>query len=155
MRCSAAGTASGLALMGICRKSSAKNGSSSVISSVPLLRKTSMSVGALDRGEEEITMQLLDEQLGPLAHATPQDGAPVSVHLQHVLLGLLLRITKNPLKNHRYVGHQVDRIVMHHHLPWQIERLLCPNLFRDLRTLDRAAYLRGDVHRFPVSNDGH
>ena len=51
------------------------------------------------------------------------------MHLEHVHLRLLLRITKDPLKNHRDVSHQIHRIVMHHHLPRKIERLLCLDLF--------------------------
>ena len=51
----------GLALAGICRKSSARKGSISLISSVPLLRKTSISVRSLDRRKQQVTVQLLDK----------------------------------------------------------------------------------------------
>ena len=46
------------------------------------------------------------------------------MHFQHVALGLFARITKHALENHRNVSHQIDRIVVHDHLPGEIQLFL-------------------------------
>src|SRR5262245_1065879 len=71
IRFSAAGTPSGLVLAGICRRSSARNGSSSEISIWFLRRQISISTDLLDCCEQEIAMHLLDVKLRRLSHATP------------------------------------------------------------------------------------
>src|SRR5438552_5010807 len=130
-RCSAAGAPSGLALAGICRSSSARNGSSSEISIAPLRRQISISTWLFQCGEKEITVQLLHIKLGGLAHAAPQNRSPVMMHFQHVSLCFLARIAEDPLENHGHIAHQIYRIVVDHHLPRKIELFFQTRFFFD------------------------
>src|SRR2546428_1811123 len=43
------------------------------------------------------------------------------MHLQHVKLRFFARITEHALKHHRHVTHEINWIVVHHHLPRHIE----------------------------------
>src|SRR6266498_2597761 len=67
MRSSAAGTPSGFALAGICRRSSARNGSSSEISISSLRRQISISTSLFERGEQGIAEDALENH-GHIAH---------------------------------------------------------------------------------------
>jgi len=68
-------------------------------------------------------VQLLDVKFGALPHPTPQNRAPLLMHFQHVTFGFFTRITKYPLENHGYVGHQIHRIIVNDNQPWRIETL--------------------------------
>ena len=70
-----------------------------------LRRQISISTDLLERGEQQITMQLLHVKFGALAHAAPQNGTPFLMNFQHVSLRFLARITENALKNHGHVTH--------------------------------------------------
>src|SRR5581483_4982118 len=43
------------------------------------------------------------------------------MHFKHMFLGFLAGITKYPLKNHRYIAHEIYGIIMDNDLPWKIE----------------------------------
>src|SRR5215470_13198025 len=103
MRSSAAGAPSGLALAGICRSSSARNGSNSEISIWSLCWEISISTDLFQRCEQEIAVQLLHIKLGRLSHTGPQDRTSLVMHFQHMSFRFFARIAKNPLKNHRDV----------------------------------------------------
>src|SRR2546428_92423 len=132
-RCSAADAPSGLALVGICRSNSARNGSSSEISIWLLRRQISISARLLKSGQQEVTVQLLHIKFGALPHAAPQNRSPFVMHFQHVPLRFLARIAEDALENHGHVTHQIDRIVMHHHLPGKIELFLRTGFFFNRR----------------------
>lgn len=66
-------------------------------------------------------MKLLDVELSTLAHAAPQNRAAFVMDLQHVTLRLFSRITEDALEDHRHVSHEINRIVVHHDLPWHVE----------------------------------
>src|SRR5882724_2683658 len=132
-RCSAACTPSGFALAGICRRSSARKGSSSEISMWSSRRRICISARLLQGGEQEVTMQLLHIQLGPLAHSAPQNRPAFLMHFQHMPLCFFAWITENPLENHRHVTHQVHRIIVHHHLPRNIELVFRTRFLFDRR----------------------
>ena len=76
-------------------------------------------------------MQLLHVKLRPLAHAAPQDRASVMVDLQHMSFRFLARIAENALENHGHVAHQIDRIIVHDHLPWKVKVFFRTRLFLD------------------------
>ena len=69
-------------------------------------------------------MQLLHEQLGPLAHTAPQNRLSLTMHLEHVHLRFFLWVAEDFLENHRDVGHQIDRVIVDYDLPGQIQILL-------------------------------
>jgi hypothetical protein len=68
-------------------------------------------------------MKLLNVEFGAFAHSAPHDRAAVMMDLQHMPFGFLPRVSKYSLKDHRHIGHQIDWIVMHHHLPGDIQFL--------------------------------
>src|SRR5206468_3875113 len=54
---------------------------------------------------------------------------------QHVSLRFIAGITKDALENHRYIAHQIYRIIVNHHLPRHIKRLFSTRfLFNRWRT---------------------
>ena len=53
------------------------------------------------------------------------------MHFQHVPFGFLARETENLLKDHRHVGHQIDRIVMNYDLPGNIDRFIAGGIVLD------------------------
>ena len=57
------------------------------------------------------------------------------MHFEHVLLCFLARETEDALKDHGDVGHEIDRVVMHHYLPWKIEFFFLFGLLFDHRSL--------------------
>src|ERR1051326_7950851 len=132
-RCSATAAPSGLALVGICRSSSARNGSSSEISIAPLRWQISISTRFFHCCEQKVPVQLLYIQLGPLAHAAPQNRTPVVMHLQHVSFCFFAGITEDALENHGHITHEIDRIVVHHHLPGKIELFFRARFLFDCR----------------------
>src|ERR1700750_3043908 len=99
MRCSATAASSHFVLAGIWRRSSARKGSSSVSSRTSPLRRNSISDDALDCGEQEVPVQLLDVEFGALAHTAPQNRAALLMDFEHVPFGFLARIPKDLLKN--------------------------------------------------------
>ena len=66
-------------------------------------------------------MQLLHVKLGSFPHSAPQNRATFVMDFEHVTFRLFARITKNALKNHRHVSHQIHRIVVDDDLPRDIE----------------------------------
>ena len=55
------------------------------------------------------------------------------MHFQHVFLRFVARIPEDTLKNHRYVAHQIDRIIVNHDLPRYIERFFLTCFLLDCR----------------------
>ena len=81
-------------------------------------------------------MKLLDVEFGALAHPAPQNRASLLVHFEHVFFRLLARETENALEHHRDVRHQIDGVVMHDNLPWEIEFFGGASLLLDHRIFD-------------------
>jgi len=53
----------------------------------------------------------------PFPGTGPDDGAPLLMHLKHMLLGPVVIKAEDFLENEDDVGHQVDRVIQHDHLP--------------------------------------
>src|SRR5438045_8235040 len=103
IRCSSAGTPSGLVLAGICRNNSARNGSRSEICNASFSRQMSMaSADFFERREQQITMKLLHVKLAALPHPAPQDRTTILMDLEHVALSFPALLTKHTMKNHRH-----------------------------------------------------
>lgn len=82
-------------------------------------------------------MELLDVELGALAHSAPHDGASALVHFHHVLFGLLAGKSEDALEDHGDIGHQIHGIVVHHHLPGQINLIGRFRFLLDNRIINR------------------
>ncbi|MEY2439726.1 MAG: hypothetical protein QOI34_1111 [Verrucomicrobiota bacterium] len=78
-------------------------------------------------------MQLLHIQFGPFPHPGPQNGTSVMMHFEHMFFRFLPGVTENALKNHGYVGHQIDGVIVDDDLPGQIETLLRFGFFFNCR----------------------
>src|SRR5260370_3154826 len=104
--------------LGTFRSNSASIGSISVSSiEFSFNRRISISLCFLQRCQQEIAMELLDVKLRPFPRTGPNYRSTLMVDFQHMLLRLLLRVPKDPLKNHRDVAHQIHWVVVHHNAP--------------------------------------
>ena len=69
------------------------------------------------------------------------------MHFQHVLFRSFSWITKNALKHHCHITHQVHRVIVHNDIPWHFDLLFgCFLLFNRRRFQCRAGeidYQRG------------
>jgi hypothetical protein len=84
-------------------------------------------------------VQLLHIKFRTLTHPAPQDGTSLMMHFQHVSFRLLARIAENALKNHCHIRHQIDGVIVHHHLPRHIDIFLGIRLFFNRRIRHRRA----------------
>lgn len=66
-------------------------------------------------------LQLFDIELGLFAPAGPNDAFSLLVDVEHHLFGFFAAVAKNAADHHGDVGHEIDRIVMHNHMPWLVE----------------------------------
>src|SRR6476661_6036225 len=69
-------------------------------------------------------MQLLDVKFRPFTRTGPNNRAPLVMDLQHMLLGFGFGESKNPLKNHGHVAHQIHGIIVYDNVPRSSERRL-------------------------------
>ena len=69
-------------------------------------------------------MKLLHVKLRAFADSAPQNRTAFLMDFEHVTFRLFPRVTKNSLKNHRHVRHQIHRIVVNDDLPRDIELFL-------------------------------
>ena len=81
-------------------------------------------------------MELLHIKLRALSHPAPQNRSPFVMHLQHMTFSFFARVPKHPLEYHRYITHQVYRIVMNNDLPRQIDFLRRAGFLFDDRIFD-------------------
>lgn len=84
-------------------------------------------------------MQLLDVKFGAFPHAAPEDGAALLMHFEHVLFRFFPGITKDALKDHCDIGHQIDGIVVHDNQPGKINVLFRLRFLLNRRFLDGGA----------------
>ena len=89
------------------------------------------------------------------------------MHLQHMALGFLARVAEDSLEHHCHITHQIDRIVVHHHLSWKVDIFFrtrfffdrglinCrrPRIFRNRKPHNRHDFLRR--HFVPKRHSGH
>lgn len=66
-------------------------------------------------------LHLLDEELGFFPLAGPHDRAALAVDLHHQDLGFFLVVAKNFHEYESDVGHEVDRIIVDHDVPRNVE----------------------------------
>src|SRR5688572_10108451 len=78
---------------------------------------TSMRFIRLQDGGQMPLLQRKNIRLGFFAESTPDNGAPLLMHFEHLLPGGLLVETENFFEHHHDIRHQVNRIVEHHDAP--------------------------------------
>jgi len=121
-RSSAAGESFGCALSGTCLSSSARNGSSSRISSAWSCRQISItrfSRSSRAGGNHAVAARRAQPFHGLRStKLTGRHGA-----LPACAFRSFSRITKNALKHHRHITHQVHRVIVHDDIPGHFDFL--------------------------------
>src|SRR5205823_3398 len=135
-RSSAAGESFGCALSGTCLSNSARNGSSSRISRAWSCRQ--ISITRFSRSSQaEGNHAVAARRARPFhGHRSTKLIGRYGA-LRHVLFRSLSRITKNALKHHRHVTHQVHRVIVHDDIPGDFDFLAGRFLFFNGRRFQR------------------